>query len=111
MKIHVTLETTLTVEFDEESPEFKELFEQYTTSIENIDHEGFAENVCNHVARYGANDFIEGVGLVRVNGEKQVDYIMYDEPREVDCPVNVKGDFDLNSKCDFEITNVEIYNI
>lgn len=108
MKIKVTLETELVVEFDENSKDFKELFECYKKAICDSTHEEFAENVCNMIARYGVDEFIEGVGNVRVNGEKQKDYFAKGGVKEIDNPVNVIGEFDLNDKCDFEISDTQI---
>lgn len=102
MKIEVELRTELVVEFDENSEKFKGLYENYKNYISDNDYEGFAENICNHIASYGATELIEGVGNVRINGEKQKDYMAPGAP-EIDCPINVVGEFDLNERCDFEI--------
>ncbi len=101
MKINVSIEAEIEVEFDETSEEFKELFDGYKESIDSdADYTSFAESVANMAARYGTDEFIEGVGYPRVNGEKHKTYLPQFE--EHDCPVNLICEDDVNGKIQFD---------
>ena len=101
MKMRVSLEADIIVEFDETSEEFKNLFEEYKASIDSsADYESFAENIASLAARYGTDEFVEGVGYPRINGRKQKTYGK--EVVEHDCPVNmICEDMDINGKIEF----------
>lgn len=102
MKIAVTVEAELTVEFDENSAEFQELYENYKKYISNSDYEEFASEICSHIARYGENELIEGIGYPKINGEKHIEYFAKGGPEEYDSPINIQGEFDLNGKVGFD---------
>ncbi|MDR2207156.1 MAG: hypothetical protein LBE36_13490 [Flavobacteriaceae bacterium] len=104
MKIKIEVKSELEIEFDENSTEFKELFENYNKYfIECCDYEEFAEIIASHIARFGIEDLIEGVGFVKRNGKKQKDYLSPDGVvREYDNPINVIADFTMNGVLDYE---------
>ncbi len=100
MKITVTVEADIEVEFDENSAAFKEMFEGYKELIDpNADYETLTENIISLVARYGLDEFIEGVGYPKSNGEKHRTYI--GGVVEHDCPINIICDTDINNRIDF----------
>ena len=71
-KIKVSVETEIEIEFDENSLEFKELFEAYKEVIDNDgDYNTMAEHICYNVARLGVDEFIEGIGNTKINGNQQ----------------------------------------
>ncbi len=107
MKIKVTVEAEIVVEFDETSEEFKALFEGYKESIDSTaNYEDFSESIANMVARYGTDEFVEGVGYPKVNGQKHKTYIPNFE--EHDCPVNIICEDDINGKIQFDVSRGEI---
>ncbi|WBS75662.1 hypothetical protein PF438_04040 [Elizabethkingia meningoseptica] len=101
MKVKVTLETTIEVVFDENSKEFKDLFENYNNYFVECDQEDFAQIIAKNVATYGICDNIEGIGMVKREGKMQ---------RDIDHPVSVyvEEGYDLNGMVDFYITDTEI---
>lgn len=101
MKIELKMTATVEVEFDEKSPAFIEMYESYKKYFSNVDYEGFAEQIVSHVCRYGGRDQIEGVGNVAINGEKQT-YWKDNQRFELDHPINVIYDADLNDRVNFE---------
>ena len=72
MKVTVTVQADIEVEFDENSQEFKELFENYNDYFVECDEQEFAEIIAKQVATYGICDNIEGVGLVKRNGKPRL---------------------------------------
>lgn len=104
MKIQVTIEAEVVIEFDENSEEFKEIFDGYNSAICECDYEEFAGNIASIIARYGADEFIEGVGRLKINGNKQIDYFSRKGIVPIDNPVNIIADTDLNDKIDFQIS-------
>jgi hypothetical protein len=107
MKIKVTVEAEIQVEFDETSEEFKKLFDGYKKVIDgDAGYESFAENIAGMAARYGTDELIEGVGYPRVNGRKHKTYLP--EVEEHDCPVNIICEDDINGKIQFDVSRGEI---
>lgn len=105
MKIVVTLEKEITVEFDENSKEFIELWENYRAYFDHTaDYESFSENIAHQVARYGVNEFIEGVGFLKHNGKNQ-NIFFEGKYEEQEGHVNVEVDTDINKMVDFDITD------
>jgi hypothetical protein len=102
MKFKVKMATEITVEFDETSKQFKELFENYNQYVMQCNCWEFAETVASLVARYGIYDQIEGVGYPKNNGEPQTDYTA-NPVCKIDNPINVEAEFDLNGKVCFDI--------
>jgi len=97
MKVTVTVQADIEVEFDEDSQEFKDLFENYNDYYVECDKQEFAEIIAKQVATYGICDNIEGVGLVKRNGKQQQDI-------EHPVSVTVESGYDLNGMVDFIIT-------
>lgn len=97
MKVTVTVQADIEVEFDENSQEFKELFENYNDYFVECDEQEFAEIIAKQVATYGICDNIEGVGLVKINGKAQQDV-------EHPVSVTVESGYDLNGMVDFIVT-------
>lgn len=109
-KFNVTVEKEIVIEFDEESPEFKELWEGYKQGIDpSADYESFVSGIASYISRYGVKDMIEGVGFIKLDGENQ--NIYYNgEYKEREAVVNVEVDTDLNNMVDFEISYVSEIN-
>ena len=97
MKVKVTVQADIEVEFDENSQEFKDLFENYNDFFVDCDEQEFAEIIAKQVASYGICDNIEGVGLVKRNGKAQQDV-------EHPVSVTVESGYDLNGMVDFIVT-------
>lgn len=110
MKFRVTVEKEITVEFDENSSEFKELWDGYKEAIDSgADYQSFAESIAQYVSRYGVSDFIEGVGYVKHNGNNQrvFDNGKYEEQKGI---VNVEVDTDINNMVEFEVAYSRLTN-
>lgn len=106
-KFNITVEAEILIEFDEESNDFKDLWENYLEYFDsNATYESFSENIASLIARYGTYEFIEGVGHVKLNGENQK--FFYDDGyKEQPGIVNIEVDTDLNSMVDFEISYIK----
>lgn len=106
-KFNVTVQAEIKVEFDEESNEFKELWDNYLEYFDkDATYETFSENIASIISRYGVEEFIEGVGYVKHFGENQKIFSngKYEEQSGI---VNVEIDTDLNSMVDFQIDYIE----
>ena len=106
-KFKVTIEKEIIIEFDENSEDFKTLWEGYTSAIDSgADYQTFAENIASQISRYGVNDMIEGVGYVKHNGKNQNAFHngKYEEQKGY---VNVEVDTDINRMVDFDISYTE----
>lgn len=100
-RYRVTVEKEIIVEFDDESEDFKQMFEDFNTYHASVDYEEFAETIAKHLSKYGIDDPIEGVGFVKHNGDNQT--IVYGgEYKEREGLVNVIVATDINGKIDFE---------
>lgn len=108
MKVKITVQADIEVEFDENSQDFKSLFDNYNQYFNDCTLQEFAENIASQVARYGIDENIEGVGLVQRNGVNQKDWS--DGGKEIKHFINVKADFNPNNVIDFEIVESEIEN-
>ena len=90
----VEIIATCRIVFDD-TEECNAIIENYRKYIADEDLEGIACNIASHIARYGYDSEIEGIGLVRINGEEQHNAESY-------CPVSVyDADFDFNGLFDF----------
>ena len=67
MKLNLVTSAQFEVEFDENSQEFIDLFENYNTYFQDCDEQSFAEIIVKNLAMYGIVDPIEGIGRVNVN--------------------------------------------
>jgi len=106
-KFKVTVQQEIIVEFDENSKDFKELWEGYTSAIDSeADYQTFAENIASQISRYGVNDMIEGVGYVKLNGGNQSAFHNGKYEKQEGC-VNVEVETDLNRMVDFYIDYTE----
>lgn len=106
-KFTVTVEKEFTIEFDETSKEFQELWESYVQNFDkDAEYSDFVETIASHIARYGINEFIEGIGFVKDNGENQTLFHNGKYEEQESC-VNVCVETDINDKVSFEISTVE----
>ncbi len=106
-EFNVIVQAEIKVQFDENSEEFKELWEQYLEYFDsNATYDTFCENIASLVSRYGTYEFIEGVGHVNLNGKPQKFYFE-GEYKEHPGIVNIEVETDLNSMIDFEIYEIE----
>lgn len=106
-KFKVTVEKEIIIEFDENSEDFKMLWEGYTSAIDSeADYKSFVESIASIISRYGVDEMIEGVGYVKHNGENQNVFHngKYEEQKGY---VNVEVDTDLNRMIDFDISYTE----
>lgn len=103
-KFNVTLQAEITVEFDENSEDFKELWKQYKEHFDShADYQSFAENIAQFIGRYGTQEFFEGVGYVKVDGKAQTIYAD-GEYKKRESLVNLTGfDTDLNNMVDYDV--------
>ena len=70
-KINFEVSGNIVMEYDENSPEFKEAFEGYTSCIErNGTIRSMLKHVAFYVTRFGTDGLVEGVGYVGYNGHK-----------------------------------------
>ena len=96
------MEAEIIVEFDENSEDFKELWEGYKSAIDrDADYQSFAESIASIISRYGISEMIEGVGYVKDSGRNQHVW-KGDHYIEVESHVNVEVDTDLNGMVEFE---------
>ena len=106
-KFNITVQAEIKVQFDEESEEFKKLWENYRKYFDSdATYETFSENIASIISRYGTTEFIEGVGYVNLNGEPQT-FFSKGDYKEHPGIVNIEVDTDLNSMVDFEIYYIE----
>lgn len=94
---NITVQAEIEVQFDENSEEFKELWENYLERFDSdATYETFSENIASIVSRYGPEEFIEGVGYVNLNGKPQK---FYGDGSYKEYPgiVNVKCDTDFET--------------
>lgn len=106
MKQQITIESEITVEFDENSEDFKNLFENYNLHFQECDLEEFSEIIATTVLRDGARVSIEGIGLVKINGNMQRESY-FPATEEINHPVNVVFDEDMNGHVDSFISGNE----
>lgn len=108
MRIEVTLESKIIVEFDENSEQFKNLLEGYNENFAGeTDEESLAEDIALSVSRYGVNDFIEGVGYLKFRGKHRKKFID-GKFQEVPAIISVDVPVDLNGMVEAEVTYVEV---
>lgn len=101
------MQAEIIVEFDENSTEFKELWDGYKSSIDShADYQSFAESISSQISRYGLSESIEGVGYLKQNGENPTVW-QNDEYKEVQSIVNIEVDTDINDKIEFEVYYTE----
>jgi hypothetical protein len=101
MKINIEVSAIVTVEFDENSKEFKELFENYRKHFFNhLDEKDFAEDIARAVAGKGVYGNIEGVGAPLINGIEQVmsDGTVIYHPINIHCNHRYYGQLDFDSE-------------
>lgn len=102
-KFRITVQAEMTVSFDENSEDFKDLWEGYKSAINSdANYESFAESIASLISRYGISEMIEGVGFVKHNGQNQ-NIFANGEYKERQGIVNVEVTTDLNGMVDFEI--------
>jgi len=101
-KYKVTIESEITIDFDENSEEFTNIFKGYKSHFDsNATHESLCEDVASMIARYGTKEFIEGLGYVKLKGETQHGWIN-GKYQELVGFFDVDADTDLNSMINFE---------
>lgn len=87
MNREIEIVTTVSLEYDVDSPEFKEALESYREVIYGMgDHNDLLNHVAYAVAKYGTDKMIEGVGYVANN---------YGTPEDDYCGIKVKR-IDIN---------------
>lgn len=91
-KIKITVSSTVTVEFNEKSEEFKTLFENFNKYYTVCDYKEFAEHLATTMVMHGIED-IDGIGCVKINGKPQKRYAPK-KVEEIEHPINVIGDID-----------------
>lgn len=107
-KIKVQLEAEIEIEFDENSEEFKTLWESYLEYFDSqADYESFCENIAMQVAKHGTEEHIDGVGYLKVNGENQWIFSRGDY-KEVLGLVNINMEQDLNSRINFKLSSKNV---
>lgn len=104
-KFTVTVQQEITIDFEESNEDFLKVFNGYKAYIDpDADFESFAQNIALSVARYGKDDFIEGVGLLSYRGNKPLDYSASKGSEGV---VNIDVDVDINGMVDYYVNGFE----
>lgn len=101
-KYEVTMESTLVFEIDDESQDFKDLFEGYQKYIQDCDIEEFIESIAGLICRYGVDENMECVGIVMLDGEPQSKFVNGKYMKLPRHPINLIVEYDLNKKVVFE---------
>lgn len=94
----VSIEKDLIFTYDPESEEFKRAYEGYKAIIDSTATiDDMIDNIGYMVAKYGKDDYIEGVGRISVNHQCS-------EPDDW-CGIDVDNDFDINGMVDYEVSS------
>lgn len=93
----ISIEKELIFTYDPKSDEFQRAFEGYKAIIDpTASIDDMLENVGYMIAKYGEDQYIEGVGRISVNQKCS-------EPDDW-CGIDVDDDFDINGAVDYEIS-------
>ena len=103
MKRKITIQTEIEVSFDENSQEFKDLFENYNNHFHECDLETFSENIALIIAHEGVKQNIEGIGAVLINGKPQ----KTESGEIINHFINVEGHFYHSGEVVFEVAENE----
>ena len=116
-RFEIQLSTTIELEFDENSDDFKLLYKAYNESISKCaNYEDLLTDIAQYIARYGVNEEIEGVGYLQIDGvdqttlerktdkEGKLTWIRKIQPGYVNL---VNSEVDLNGKLDFIVDYIE----
>lgn len=116
-RYEIQISTTVELEFDEKSEDFKLLYKAYNESISKCaNYEEFLADIASYIARYGVNEEIEGVGYLQLEGNNQVVSVPFTNEqnklmwtlKEKQGYVNlVNSEVDLNGKLDFSVDYIE----
>jgi hypothetical protein len=104
-KIDLQITADISVEFDENSEEFKKLFAEYKEGIDPYaNHRDLAIHIATMIARNGTGVFIDGVGKPKINGEIQYD-LDFGTGAKIGypSPINVIVDSCINGSVYFEV--------
>lgn len=97
-KKRIAIEKDLIFTYDPESDEFQRAYEGYKAIIDSTASiDDMLENVGYMVAKYGQDQYIEGVGRISVNQKCS-------EPDDW-CGIDVEHEFDLNGMVDYEVSS------
>ena len=116
-RIEIQLSTTIELEFDENSDDFKLLYKGYNESISKYaTYKDLLTVIAQYIAKYGVNEEIEGVGYLQLEGNNQVVNVPFTNEqnklmwtlKEKQGYVNlVNSEVDLNGKLDFSVDYIE----
>lgn len=91
----IEVSATILLEYDEESVEFNQAYDNYITGIEDgATVSDMLRHVAWHIASFGAGSHIECLGYVSIDGNKQGDVENW-------CGINVNGDVTINGNPEF----------
>lgn len=97
-QIDIEVSATISMSYDPESKEFKDSLESYRDTIEDgASEEDMLRQIAWYVAAFGAENMIEGIGYVSVDGEKSGD------PEDW-CGVDILDSLNTNGTPDFQAT-------
>ncbi len=95
-QIDVEVSTTISMNYDPESEEFKNALKSYREAIEDgASEEDMLRQIAWYTTVFGTESMIEGVGYVSVDGEKKGD------PEDW-CGVDIVDCFNINDTPDFQ---------
>lgn len=116
-RYEIQISTTVELEFDENSDDFKLLYKGYNESISKCaNYEDLLTDIAQYIASYGVNEEIEGVGYLQIDGvdqttlerktdkEGKLTWIRKIQPGYVNL---VNSQVDLNGKLDFTVDYIE----
>ena len=97
MKKTIECTTYIELEYDENSPEFKEALSSYTEMIDTDgDIDGMLKHVCHNVIHFGVDTMVEGVGYIKPNYRD-----LYEEEKKLFSGITLASD--SFPRFDFEI--------
>lgn len=95
-QIDIEVSTTISMNYDPESEEFKDSLESYRDAIEsNASEEDILRHIAWYITAFGTENMIEGIGYVSVDGEKNGD------PEDW-CGVDIVNSLNINDTPDFQ---------
>lgn len=88
MKKTIECTTFLELDYDPETPEFKEAFDSYREIIQSDGTiEDMLKHVCHNVIHFGVDSMVEGVGYIKPNYRD-----LYDEEKKLFSGITLVSD-------------------
>ena len=95
-KVTVEVSTSINLNYNPESEEFKYALEMYRDAIDSeADEKDMLRHIAWYITTFGTESIIEGIGCVSVDGERKGD------PEDW-CGVDIVDSLNINDTPDFE---------